>query len=75
MDAHDQYLFIVRPVENADFAAFGNALLRAPEEVVIQLFAARRLESVNIASLRIHAGHDVLDHAILSGRVHGLEDD
>jgi len=30
---------------------------------------------VNVASLRIYAGHNVLNHAILSGGVQTLEDD
>jgi len=74
VDAHDQYFFVVGAIENADLAAFRNALMRSPEVIVVQLFIARCLEGVNVASLRIHAGHNVLDHAILSGGVQTLED-
>ena len=49
--------------------------MRSPEIIVVQLFIARRLKGVNVTSLRIHAGHDVLDHAILASGVHSLEDD
>ena len=28
---------------------------------------------MNLASLRIHAGHDVLDHAVFAGSIHGLK--
>ena len=46
----------------------------APEEIVLQLGCARMLEAEYLAALRIDAGHDVLDRAVLAGRVHGLED-
>ena len=75
MDAHDENFFVVGAIENADLAALRNALMRPPEVIVVQIFIARGLESMNVTSLRIHAGHDVLDHAILAGGVHGLEDD
>src|SRR5204863_7725101 len=46
-----------------------------PEEVVVQVLGRRLLEAEYLAALRVHAGHDVLDRAILTGRVHRLEDD
>ncbi len=69
VDAHDQYFFVVGAIENADLAAFRNALMRSPKVIVVQLFIARCLEGVNVTSLRIYARHNVLDHAILSGGV------
>jgi len=42
---------------------------------VVQFFSAGRLEGENRASLRVHTGHDVLDHPILAGSVQTLEDD
>ncbi len=32
------------------------------------------LEAEDLAALRIHAGHHVLDGAVLAGGVHGLKD-
>ena len=32
------------------------------------------LEAEDLATLRVDAGHDVLDGAVLAGGVHGLED-
>ena len=52
----------------------GRRLERAPEEVVVELFVGRRLEGEDLAALRVDAGHDVLDGAVLAGGVHGLED-
>ena len=47
--------------------------MRSPS-VVVQFFSAGRLEGENGASLRVHTGHDVLDHTILAGSVQTLED-
>ena len=41
---------------------------------MVEILAARRLERVDLAALRVDAGHDVLDRAVLAGRVHRLED-
>ena len=41
---------------------------------MIEIFGARRLEGSHLAALRIYSRHDVLDGAILAGRIHGLED-
>ena len=46
----------------------------APQEIVVQFFGRRRLERIHLAALRIDARHDVLDGAVLAGRVHRLED-
>ena len=53
----------------------GSALAVAPEEVVVEFLGRRLLEAVDLAALRIHARHDVLDRAVLAGGVHRLEDD
>src|SRR5438552_9027688 len=73
--AHDQDLLVVRAVEDADTPALGEQARAAPQEIVLQLLGARVLEAVDLAALRVHAGHHVLDHAVLARGVHGLEDD
>ena len=52
----------------------GRSRVRAPQEVVLQFLGARVLEAEDLAALRIDAGHDVPDRAVLAGRVHRLED-
>ena len=47
----------------------------APEEIVVELVRARRLERMHLAALRIDAGHHVLDDAVLAGGVHALQHD
>src|SRR6185503_17429708 len=47
---------------------------RAPEKVVLQFRGAWMLEAEDLAALRIDSGHHVLDRSVLSGRIHGLED-
>ena len=49
--------------------------MRSPEIVVVQFLSAGGLEGENGASLRVHTGHDVLDHTILTGSVQTLEND
>ena len=49
------------------------SLRDAPQIVVVQLFLGWRLERVNLAGLRIHFRYNVLDRAIVAGRVHALE--
>jgi hypothetical protein len=41
---------------------------------VIELFRRRRLERVDLAALRVDAGHHVIDDAVLAGRIHALKD-
>src|ERR1041385_3178572 len=72
---HDEHVFVVRAVEDADAPALRQRAGRPPEEVVIELFGARRLERIDVAALRIDAGHHMLDGAILAGGIHCLEDD
>src|SRR5262245_50401066 len=75
MNANDQRLLVIAPVEDPDAAAFGQAFDAAPEEVVTEVFGRGRLERVDLAALGVDAGHHVLDRTILAGRVHGLEDE
>ena len=75
MNANDEDFLVVRAVENANFAAFGNDFVVAPKIVVIQFFVTGRFEGVDIAALRIHARHDVLDDAIFSCGVHALKNE
>ena len=75
VDLHDQHVLVVRAVEDADPAPLGQAPHVPPEEVVVELLGRRLLEAEDLAALRVHAGHDVLDRPVLAGRVHRLEDD
>ena len=45
----------------------------APEKIVLQILGAGLFEAENLAALRIDAGHDVLDGAVLAGGVHRLK--
>ena len=73
VDAHHQYLLVIRPIEDADLASLRQALRRSPEVVVVQFFRRRRLERPDIHSQRIHPRHDVLDRTVLSSGVHALK--
>ncbi len=73
MDADDEDFFVVAAIENADAAALWNAFVSAPQVVVIELLVAGRFERKNLAALRIDAGHDVLDDAVLAGGVERLK--
>src|ERR1043165_3768319 len=75
MNADDQYLFVVRPIENPDPTALGEASRSAPQKIVLQLLRTRVLEAEDLAALRIDAGHHVLDGTVLSCGIHSLKDD
>ena len=51
----------------------GRRQRRAPEKIVFQFLGARLFETENLAALRIDAGHDVPDGAVLAGGVHPLK--
>ena len=73
MHAHDQHLFVIRAVEDADASALRQAFDVAPHEIVVEFLARRLLEREDLAALRIYAGHDVFDRAVLAGRIHRLK--
>jgi hypothetical protein len=75
VDLHHQNLFVIRTVEDADPPALGERLHVPPQKVMVEFFVGRFLEAEDLAALRIHPGHDVLDGAVLAGRVHRLQDD
>ena len=51
----------------------GRRLGGAPEKIVLQFLGARMFEAEHLAALRIDAGHDVPDGAVLAGGVHRLK--
>src|SRR5579863_2334180 len=73
MDADDQHFFVIRAVENSDVAALREAFGGPPQVIVIQVFWRGRLEGIDLAALRIHSRHYVLDGAVFSSSVHGLK--
>ena len=72
--ADGQDFLIVRPVENADLAALRKRTRGSPQKIVLQFLGGRSLERIDLAALRIYSGHDVLDGAVFSRGVHGLQD-
>src|SRR4051794_18887698 len=75
MDADDERLLVVGAVEDADHAARRERDRRAPQEVVVELLHRGDLEARHLDALRVDPAHDVLDRAVLPGRVEGLDDD
>ncbi len=74
VDAGDEDVLVVRAVEDADHAAGGDGCVGSPEEVVTGLERGGDFEGSDVAALRIDAGEDVADGAVLAGGVHALED-
>ena len=75
VDAGDEYLLKVGAVEYADLTARRQLARGAPQKIVFQLLGARVLEAEYLAALRVDSRHDVLDAAVLTGCVHGLENE
>ena len=73
VDAHDQDLFVVRAIEDADAAAFRQVLEGPPEKVVVEVLGAGLLERRHLAALGVDARHDVLDGAVFAGGVQRLK--
>ena len=75
MHPHNEHLFVVTPVEDSDLAAIRHALQAAPQIIVIELVRRGRFEGIHLATLRIYAGHHMLDSAVLAGCIHRLKND
>ncbi len=74
MNADDEHFLVVRAVKNDDFAALREVASGAPKEIVPKLRRTRVAVAKDIAALWVDAGHHVLNAAVLSGCIHGLED-
>ena len=75
MDRQRNHLLVVGTVEDADPPSLRERFADAPQEVVIELLARGLPEGDDLNSLRVHAGHHVLDRRVLAGRIQRLEDD
>ena len=73
--AYDQHVFVVRAVEDHDFAALRRGNVRAPQEVVRRLFARRLFKRVHARALRIEPAKDVGNGSVFAGGVEPLEHD
>src|SRR5262245_41465392 len=71
---HESFL-VVTPVEYSNPAAFGETFEAPPQKIVIEILARRSLERVDLASLRIHSRHNMLDRSVFSGCIHCLKDE
>src|SRR5687768_16059554 len=74
MHPHNQGFFVVAAIEQPDHAALRQTSRAAPQVIVIELLAAWRFEGLNLTALRIDAGHDMLNDAVLACRIHRLKD-
>src|SRR5437867_12068794 len=73
MDSNDQHFFVVRTIEDANATALRQETSGAPQKIVFQLLHARMLKTMDLAALRIDAGHHMLDGAVFAGGIHALE--
>src|SRR5262249_48471516 len=73
MDTDNENLLIVRTVEDSDTSALRKTHGRSPEEIMVEILCARVFETEDLTSLRVHAGHDMLDRAVFPGGIHGLK--
>ena len=73
MHAGDQHLLVIGAVEDADPPAFRQIARGAPQKIVLQFDGAGMLEAEDLAALRVDPGHHMPDGAVLSRRIHRLE--
>jgi hypothetical protein len=73
MHTNDQYVLVIRAIEDAYAPAFGKAARRPPEKIMFQLLGTRLFEAEDLAPLGIDSGHDVSDGTILAGCVNTLK--
>ena len=74
VDAHDERFLVVAAIEDPNAPALRHIPHATPQEIVIEFFRRWRLEGIHLAALRVEAGHDVLDGAVLPAGIHGLKD-
>jgi hypothetical protein len=74
MNPHGGGFFVVAAIKDADPATFRQALNTAPKIVVVEFFRRGPFERKDLTTLRVDAGHDVLDGAVLAGRIKRLKD-
>src|SRR5262245_21091316 len=73
MHAHDQGLLVIAAIENSDPTALRQTLDTAPKKIVVQILGRWRLERIDLASLWVDAGHDVLDRTVFPRGIHRLK--
>ncbi len=75
MHADHQDLFIIRTVENPDIAPPWQDSGIPPQVIMIEFFCAGNLETRDLNTLGVNAGHHVLDRAVFTRCIQGLQDD
>ncbi len=75
VDPHDQHVFVMRAVEDADEACFGQSSADPPEEAVPLLLGSGLLEGSDLDRLRVQVADHVCDRAVFPTRVHALKHD
>jgi hypothetical protein len=75
VDPDDQHILVVGPVEDRDLPFCRFIRMNAPQEIMRQLDRRRLLEIGDLHALRIGAGHDMADRAVLARRVQSLQHD
>ena len=73
MDPDDEYVLIVRTVEDTNPPAFGYRSGISPKEVMVELLGRGMLEAVDLAALRVNARHHMLDRPVLTRGIHRLK--
>ena len=70
---NNEHIFVIRTVKNGHASPGGKLTHGPPQIVVAQLLAVGLLEAVHRDALGIDGPHHMLDGAVLSSSIHGLE--
>jgi hypothetical protein len=75
LDAHDEHVLVVAPVEHADDALRRRALVDTPQVVVRTVLLGRQAEAVHVDARHVDRAQHVADGAVLAATVHRLQHD
>src|SRR5664279_6553384 len=73
MHSYHQHIFIVRAVEDGNRSLGRSMWMNPPQEIMLQIFGCRPLETRDGCSLGIHCRHHVVNRTVLTGGVEGLQ--
>src|SRR5262249_10594194 len=74
MHPHHKHIFVMRSIEDHNFAFARGTSVSSPQKIVGGLLLARLLETEDEGPLRVHPAKNVANNAVFAGSVECLQD-